>query len=450
MLLVLFAWRRSERHLRGELQAGREPRAPVGPLESLGTTLRALMARHRKRTELLHAGLTRFRQATESLPDAVLLLDRESVIKWSNRGAHALLGIHRRDRGRYLQHLLRQPELTVALQECARGIGQELRLSGTDAPLELRLLPLDPNSMLLLARDVSATERLEQTRRDFIANLSHELRTPLTVLSGFLEELSPETSSGELVQVLPALRREVRHMHALTEQLLQLSRLESADAPPEDEVVRMAELLQEATASLRGGSHYRGQHIQIEARSDLNLRGTRSELFSAASNLIMNALQYTSADGKIQVQWAPNAMQPNGALLEIRDQGSGIASEHLPLLTQRFYRVDRGRSSEHGNLGLGLAIVKHVLLRHNATLHIESRLGEGSSFKCSFPSERVLDAAPASWTPPSRELVNQHQQVDDANQEQQACPLPPSQVEITADIPIRTEPGDDEDGPNRP
>ena len=423
LLLVLFLWHRDARRLHKGLQKGKETREPVfGPLEPLRLALQESATRRRERANMLHSSLNRFRRTTDTLPDAVLLLNQEGVIEWSNRGARKHLRIRRRDRGHRLQHLLRQPELNLALRECKQGAPQELRLPGTSGTLELRLLPLDPDSILLLARDVTAAERLEQVRKAFIANLSHELRTPLTVLSGFLEEWSQDTPPKEFTQALPAMRREVQRMRDLCEQLLHLSRLESDNTPSEKVIVPMSELLQEVIESLRHSNHSRGQRLELRADPNLKLRGAPSELYSAVSNLIMNALQYTPAETEIQIHWGTAASPQTGAILEVRDQGNGIAPEHLPLLTQRFYRVDHARSSKHGNLGLGLAIVKHVLLRHNAVLRIKSRLGQGSSFQCDFPSARVLvtdpsplaqdkDAPPSSTaplqppatTPPSRE-----------------------------------------------
>ncbi len=255
--------------------------------------------------------------------------------------------------------------------------------------LSVRIVPYGENQRLVLARDISRLHRLEQMRRDFVANASHELRTPLTVLGGYLETLA-DSDDAALRQWQPAIeqmRHQANRMRRLVDDLLLLSRLETDEAPAEPEAVAVPAML----ASIREDAELlageRAHAIELEAEPGLQLRGDYHELRSAFANLVLNAVQHTPAEGRIAIRWYADA---GGAHLAVSDTGPGIPPQHLPRLTERFYRVDVGRSRAAGGTGLGLAIVKHVLHRHGGALAIDSRLGRGSTFQCDFPSELIV------------------------------------------------------------
>jgi two-component system phosphate regulon sensor histidine kinase PhoR len=260
--------------------------------------------------------------------------------------------------------------------------------AGKATVLSLKIIPYGEAQKLLLVRDVTQAERLETMRRDFVANVSHELRTPLTVLVGFLEtvrelKLDPQRT----LDYLGMMQEQAGRMQRIIEDLLTLSQLESAPAPASGRV-RVAPLLERVRAdaqALSGGRH----RILLEAQAGPDLLGSESELASAFGNLATNAVRYTPEGGEIRLQWREEASGPTFA---VQDTGVGIAPEHLPRLTERFYRVDRGRSRETGGTGLGLAIVKHALARHQATLEIESKPGQGSRFIVRFPAQRAVPA----------------------------------------------------------
>jgi two-component system phosphate regulon sensor histidine kinase PhoR len=252
--------------------------------------------------------------------------------------------------------------------------------------LLVRIVPYGADRRLLLARDVTRLHRLEQMRKDFVANVSHELRSPLTVIVGYLENLTDDDSTpDELRRPLQQMARQADRMCLIVEDLLRLSRIE--DQPggaPRDEiaVAEMLERIHADAAKLDQGKH------EIHSNVDKLVRvlGEYNELYSAFSNLVFNALQYTPQGGEVFIHWVKTA---DGARLEVRDTGIGIEAHHIPRLTERFYRIDKARSREVGGTGLGLAIVKHVLLRHDASLKVDSKPGEGSTFQCIFPPSRI-------------------------------------------------------------
>jgi two-component system phosphate regulon sensor histidine kinase PhoR len=242
----------------------------------------------------------------------------------------------------------------------------------------------------MLARDVTQAERLEAMRRDFVANVSHELRTPLTVLVGFLETLRELDLDPQRVRdYLGMMGEQSGRMQRIIDDLLALSVLESAPPPPMDRVAvaPLLERLRADAAALSGGRHA----VSVQGTPTRDLLGAETELASAFGNLVSNAVRYTPAGGNVKLVWRDGA---DGALFSVEDTGPGIAAEHIPRLTERFYRVDRSRSRETGGTGLGLAIVKHALARHQAALDIESELGRGSRFSARFPPQRTLPARP--------------------------------------------------------
>jgi len=342
----------------------------------------------RQRKQRLRTLLQAFREAAAALPDAVIVLRLPGYrIAWFNAAAVDLLGLrHPDDIGACFTHLLRTPQVSDWL----RG-GAVEPLLDTPSPLDaqlrlsLRLVDYTHGQKLLIARDVSKLMQLEQMRRDFVANVSHELRTPLTVLHGYLDMLEPGEHS-EWDDLLTAMRMQSQRMTRLVEDLLALSRLESRDQLVEGRVGMRAQLqqLRREAEALSGGRH----QLVFPERVDFDLYGADQELHSAFSNLLSNAIRYTPAGGRIDLQAERTA--GGGARIVVRDTGPGIAPQHLPRITERFYRVSASRSRASGGTGLGLAIVKHVLQRHQARLEIHSEIGCGSEFACVFDAARVL------------------------------------------------------------
>ena len=343
-----------------------------------------MRARHRRMLDILRA----YRAAAMALPDAVVVVDRNTQrILWFNAASSRLLGLHApRDidqpLGEQLQplpiaHWLSSGRHAEPLTDVASPAVQDVRLS-------LRLIPYSDQLWLLVARDVTKLVRLEQMRRDFVANVSHELRTPLTVVHGYLEMLDPADQPA-WAPMLAEMQRQSNRMTQLVEDLLTLSRLESKDVLAE-ESVRMHAML----TALRNEAEALSQQrhaIAIEDLAQVDLWGSQKELHSAFSNLVSNAVRYTPAGGRIEIRFERDA--DGGAILSVRDSGYGIPAAHLPRITERFYRISTSRSRESGGTGLGLSIVKHVLNLHQAVLEIESEVGRGSCFACRFGPDRV-------------------------------------------------------------
>jgi two-component system phosphate regulon sensor histidine kinase PhoR len=329
------------------------------------------------------------RDAAGALPDAVVVLDQNDRVRWFNHAAEHLLGLrHPHDRDVRLTDRIASPEVTAWLRA-----GSTAPLNEIPAPadprcfLSLAMIPLAGGRRLLLARDISTLMRLEQVRRDFVANVSHELRTPLTVIHGYLELVEPE-DAPTLAPVLGEMRAQSQRMGQIVEDLLALSRLEVQERLT-DEHVAMSLLL--ATLRKEAEALSQGRHaIVVRKESERDLLGSPKELHSALSNLVSNAVRYTPAEGRIEILWRD---EPNGgARFAVTDTGYGIPASHLPRLTERFYRVSSSRSRETGGTGLGLSIVKHVLALHQARLEVQSEPGKGSTFACVFGPERVLDS----------------------------------------------------------
>ncbi|HET7267451.1 MAG TPA: phosphate regulon sensor histidine kinase PhoR [Oleiagrimonas sp.] len=338
------------------------------------------------REQRLLAQIRHLRETVATLPDAVVMLDRDDRIRWANPAAMQLLGIDRRR------------DLGVALVERMgdNPLGQWLQDSGTEPPedvpsptdperhLSITVRPFGDDLRVLLARDISHLSRLEKVRRDFVANVSHELRTPLTVIHGYLELFD----AGDMPDLAPALeemRAQSRRMGQIVEDLLTLSRLETQRHLP-DERVDMGDMLialRKEAEALSQGRH----RIALAVDSDADLRGSPRDLHSAFSNLVSNAVRYTPDGGSITIRWKRTI---NGATYSVTDTGYGIPRQHLARLSERFYRVSSSRSRDKGGTGLGLSIVKHVLNLHQAQLDIRSESGKGSVFSCVFDTSRLL------------------------------------------------------------
>ena len=334
--------------------------------------------------------LERFRLAGQALTDGVVILDARNRIQWCNDTAGRQLGLNfPGDVGQPINHLLREPALQSYLEAADFGQPLALRLDRSeDLALQVQIIPYGENERLVHVKDVTQAERLDRMRRDFVANVSHELRTPLTVLSGFLETVRElKLDPGQRTEYLGLMSEQSRRMERIVADLLTLSTLETAPRPSDERVVTRALLARlKADAEVLSGGRHR---VTVAAQGDYDLLGVESELASAFGNLVSNAIRYTPGGGEVRLVWTADA---DGAEFAVEDTGIGIENEHIPRLTERFYRVDRGRSRESGGTGLGLAIVKHALARHDAVLEITSEPGRGSRFCARFPVRRVARA----------------------------------------------------------
>jgi two-component system, OmpR family, phosphate regulon sensor histidine kinase PhoR len=378
------------------LQADQTELAPElpGPWGHLLAMIVRLYRRKQFHKQRLLRLLRELRRSTAAMPDGVVVLNPQAEILWFNRTAARLLGFRgKSDFGLRIENLVRQPEFVRYLRGGQFTSPVIVRSSaGAEQYLSLQIVPYGAGQLLTLVRDVTREARLEAMRKDFVANASHELRSPLTVISGYLETLTTDADlDPALAGPLQEMQRQAQRMTSIVQDLIELSRLESSDSDaarqPIDVVALMAQLRQDVLA--------RPQHpaqVQVRAESNAMLLGEELQIHSAFANLVDNAAKYTPSDGSVQMRWW---IDDDGGHFSVTDTGIGIASEHIPRLTERFYRIDAGRSRSTGGSGLGLAIVKHVLQRHGAELSIDSQEGRGSSFTCHFPSERLRPAVNA-------------------------------------------------------
>ncbi len=340
----------------------------------------------------LREALERFQQAGIVLPNGVVVIDASDRIQWCNPSAETHFGIDlKQDREQSLTYLVRRPEFVEYLAQTQHDDPLILRrMQGTSLSLSIQMVPYSNNQRLLVSYDITQVEKDERVRQDFVANVSHELRTPITVVGGFIETLlEGETLEPALLRrVLGTMQSQTQRMQNLVEELLSLSRLEGQHTPaPETPVAAdllMRQLVQMAEQLSKGRHEVRG----ILKTPDIIL-GADNELLSAFGNLVTNAVRYTPEGGKITLQWE---LERGEGVFSVQDTGIGIASEHIPRLTERFYRVDLARSRETGGTGLGLAIVKQVLLHHDARLEVSSQPGQGSIFSVRMPVARVIAA----------------------------------------------------------
>ena len=344
------------------------------------------------RTQLVNA-LDQFEHAAMAVPDGMIILNNAEQIEWCNPASRTFLGLDcERDRGQYIRYLLRQAHFQEFFD--ANDYAQRLTCKSpldSSMTLSLQMVPFSKSKKLLIARDITDLERVDAMRRDFIANVSHELRTPLTVVGGFVESLAdnprlPETDARRYFNLM---QENTRRMQRLLDDLLTLSRLESADHTLSDEQINVTDLMR--TLESEAQSLSRGRHSITHAlESTAGISGSLQEIHSAFGNLVSNAVRYTPEGGNIQLSWSE---RDGEAVFAVSDSGMGIAPEHIPRLTERFYRVDHSRSRETGGTGLGLAIVKHVLTRHGARLEVQSVPGKGSTFSAIFPASRIIHLA---------------------------------------------------------
>lgn len=325
--------------------------------------------------------------AGQALTDGVVLLDQHNQILFCNTTAEVQLGlVIRTDRGQPIVNLVRHPDFVTYLLEADFARPLTLRSDRSeDRVLSIYLIPYAGDRRLMQIKDVTQTDRLDRMRRDFVANVSHELRTPLTVLVGFLETLQEiEVDRDERQRYLVMMSEQSKRMESIVQDLLTLSSIEAAP-PPANEAVDMANLIDKLRRDAEGLSAGRHQII-VETDGKWDLKGDEPELVSAFGNLVANAVRYTPAGGTVRISWQADAQ---GAEFAVQDTGIGIDPKHIPRLTERFYRVDRGRSRDVGGTGLGLAIVKHSLNRHQGQLEVKSTLGMGSRFAARFPASRL-------------------------------------------------------------
>ncbi len=339
--------------------------------------------------------ISRIQETSQALRDGVVMIDHKGDLEWWNQAAERLLGLSAAsDRGQPITYLLRHPQF-VDYYERQQYLDPLVLPSpiAEDHLLEYQITLFGKNERLLLVRDCTKMQRLERMRQDFIANISHELRTPLTVLSGYLETFSDhaEQLPEHWQRGLTLMTQQSARMESLVADLLTLSRLETSDFKAEAAPIHVAGLVEAIrldALALSGNQH---QFI-VDVDAQLYVRGSVSELRSAFSNLVFNAVKYTPQGSIIELRWYHDQQ---GAYFEVKDNGPGIDEKHLAQLTQRFYRLDSSRSSHTGGTGLGLAIVKHVMLRHQGRLTISSTLGQGSCFSCYFPLTQTFQGSAA-------------------------------------------------------
>ncbi len=348
-----------------------------------------MVKRHKQVKQELADELQHIEQATAALPEGVVILNAVNRIQWCNPLAAQHLGLNAQsDIQQDITYLLRQPEFIDYLH--AGDFTQPLVMTPArhdDIRLSIKLIPYAGDKRLLISRDITQMERIETMRRDFVANVSHELRTPLTVVNGFVENLQdmPDLTHTQISHALHLMSEQTRRMESLVADLLTLSRLENEQSPLHEEPMDIQRLLDEVYRDgqlLSAGKHV----LRVEQSSSRGVLGNRDELRSAFTNLVSNAIRYTPQGGEIVLRWYERAGQ---GVFAVQDSGIGIAAQHLPRLTERFYRVDRSRSRETGGTGLGLAIVKHIAIRHQAKLEVLSEEGKGSTFSLVFPSKRL-------------------------------------------------------------
>ncbi len=357
--------------------------------------MHAVQRENREAQGRLRSSVSYLRDSLGSMRDAAIMVDRDGFIQWSNKAAERLLGLrYPQDGGQALLNLVRMPDFKRYF------LGGDFSSpavvhpeAGEERQFEVEISRFGDGDRLVFVRDVTARARLEQTRRDFVANVSHELRTPLTVIMGYLSTILSQSDelSPRFTKALQQMDQQASRMEALLKDLLWLSRIESVRQDPLEERVNMCGLLEELRDEIHSSHPERKLVLELATKQLVN--GDYRQLHSAASNLVQNALKYSAPDGAVTITWQESDGQP---VLTVKDEGIGIDNVHLPRLTERFYRVDDSRSTATGGTGLGLAIVKHVVASHDAELSIHSQFGRGSAFSIRFPrAESPVTAASA-------------------------------------------------------
>jgi two-component system, OmpR family, phosphate regulon sensor histidine kinase PhoR len=391
------AWR--GRRLLKWLREGSDGAAPrdTGFWGELAYRIERALRQQERAIEAERQRLGQFLSAMEASPNGVLLMDADEQIDWCNSIAAAHFALDPgRDRHQRVTNLVRAPAFKAYLD--AGRFDEPVIFLGPSgrAMLSVLVRPYGEGQMLVLSQDITERERADAMRRDFVANVSHEIRTPLTVLAGFVETMSSlPLSEPERRRVLTLMDQQTARMQTLVSDLLTLAQLEGSPNPPPDRWLPLASLMQRAESdalSLSAGRH----RIVVQPAQGVEVAGSETELLSAIGNLLGNAVRYTPEGGRIEVRWVPAS---SGGAIEVQDTGIGVALEHLPRLTERFYRVDGSRSRETGGTGLGLSIVKHVMQRHGGAIDVESEPGQGSTFRLVLPAARVRTGGPTPREP---------------------------------------------------
>ena len=378
--------------IRQERQAGAD--YSIGLWTDVRQALEAQTQDTQQQRQQLSLALDHLRSTVETLPDAVVILQTDNRIEWSNKAAETLIGICAKDARQPLDACVRDPLLNEYLQrgiftrplimfapaDRSRTLSLTVRTTDDDAPVRV-----------IVARDISQQYHLDKTKRDLVANISHELRTPLTVITGLLEQLEPEVADSDTGRrITSIMQNQAQRMRDLISDLLALARIESTTGKAKNEVIPIADMLASIIEEARTLSEQSGHVVLTEIQSGYGLRGNASELRTAFTNLVVNAIRHTPNRAEVRVRWVADM---KGGHFSVRDSGAGIPARHIPRLTERFYRVDSSRSRDTGGTGLGLSIVKQVLDKHEAKLEITSETGQGSTFTCHFPSIRIVRLA---------------------------------------------------------
>jgi two-component system phosphate regulon sensor histidine kinase PhoR len=364
--------------------------AAEGVIDDVCREIEQVRQQNSSRKKKLAGYLKRFQTATAALPDAIVVLGEFGEVDWANDSAKKLLGVRwPRDNHVRVNNLIRDPGFQQLIAD-SDAIGKTVIVVSpvsSDIKLEIKIVSYMGGGRMLVASDMTQTVKLQEMRRDFVANVSHELRTPLTVLRGYLEMFDDNTPAEQWRNALPAMREQSERMSDMLHELLTLSRLETGEKSLQMLATDVGHILQEIIADAKQLTQFDRHEISLSLESEHWLLADVDELRSAVSNLVFNAVKYTPAGCRVTITWAVDEQEGK---ISVIDEGDGIAEHHLDRLTERFYRVDSGRSVGDGGTGLGLAIVKHVLQRHGAVLRINSDLGHGSTFTCCFPVRDVV------------------------------------------------------------
>ncbi|WP_370257876.1 phosphate regulon sensor histidine kinase PhoR [Marinobacter nauticus] len=379
----------------GNPSASDEAPQSIGLWGDIFDNLHKLNQNHLLTQDRLRARINRVQESTNAMRDGVIMTDARGAMEWWNGSAEYLLGFRRStDQGQYIHNLIRNPAFKAYFD--ARDYREPLEINSPAKPhihLQIQISLFGDDDRLIVAKDVTRLYQLEQMRRDFVGNVSHEMRTPLTVISGYLETLVDhgEELPPKWHRAINTMAAQASRMEALITDLILLSRIETGEHTVDDTLTDVDALLNQICHDARALSGDKGHQISVRISDHRLLQGDESQLRSAFSNLVFNAVKYTPAGGAITVAWSTNR---EGAHLSVKDTGIGIDPIHIPRLTERFYRADPSRHKDTGGTGLGLAIVKHVLINHDGNLEIRSKVGEGSEFICHFPRERLVERIP--------------------------------------------------------
>ncbi len=390
LVIALFAYQIREIHqFERSLRMGviKDNRKARGIWDEIYYQLYKIKKSEKRRKKKLSKMIDRFRKATDALPDAAVVLGKNTELEWINKAAKDVLGLKKSDKGQRVANLIRSPSFVnyLAQSDFSKNISI-ISPVNENIILQITVVPYGVDQRLLIAQDITQLKNMERMRKDFVANVSHELRTPLTVLKGYLETLQvmDEGSAPLYMKSIDQMCEQTERMQFLVNDLLLLARLETQEKNVD--CVNVPELLHQIYHEGDVMEKSKGR-IELVCESMANLMGDEQELRSAFTNLVVNALNYSPEDTIVKVRWKKVA--DKACIFEVIDQGEGIASSDIPRITERFYRVDVARSKKKSGTGLGLAIVKHVLVRHDAQLLIDSELGKGSCFSCVFPQQRI-------------------------------------------------------------